>query len=335
MQFSYKKIKKIGEGAYATIFYASRHKSTEDDKFIKSTENNCLDHVAIKRIKRNTNAVGIDISAVREIKHLKLLSKIKEESLAKLDTDGMDDERINILKSLHPSALVLSLLEVFTHNGSIHLVLEYCPFSLESLINSNILFTAGDIKLITFMILKGVYFLHSNYIIHRDLKPGNILIYRDGTIRLADFGLSRNINKMMSPSSITRWYRPPEMLLCKYDYDTSVDIWIVGCIFGEMLLRVPLFAGGTDVAQLDLIFKAIGTPDQKYAENMNMIKFNHYEGSPLFDTISDIAARDLVRNMLKYDNRFDAMDCINHEYFSKGMSKLGRMKEIIEQMKSK
>ena len=43
----------------------------------------------------------------------------------------------------------------------------------------------------------------------------------------------------------TRWYRAPELLFGAMSYSVGVDVWAVGCIFAELILRTPLFAGET------------------------------------------------------------------------------------------
>jgi serine/threonine protein kinase len=60
-----------------------------------------------------------------------------------------------------------------------------------------------------------------------------------------------------------RWYRPPELLFgCRY-YSTAVDIWSVGCIFAELMLRIPYLPGESDMDQLKTIFRALGTPTEE------------------------------------------------------------------------
>ena len=59
---------------------------------------------------------------------------------------------------------------------------------------------------------------------------------------------------------MTLWYRPPDVLMGSKNYSTSIDIWSVGCIFGEMVNMKPLFAGSSEKDQLKKIFKSIGTP---------------------------------------------------------------------------
>jgi serine/threonine protein kinase len=72
---------------------------------------------------------------------------------------------------------------------------------------------------------------------HRDLKPQNLLIDKNGNIKLADFGLARAFGlpvKTYTHEVVTLWYRAPEILLGQKQYSTPVDIWSIGCIFAEM-----------------------------------------------------------------------------------------------------
>ena len=59
-----------------------------------------------------------------------------------------------------------------------------------------------------------------------------------------------------------RWYRPPELLFGARYYSTAVDIWSVGCILAELMLRIPYLPGESDMDQLKTIFRALGTPTE-------------------------------------------------------------------------
>ena len=62
---------------------------------------------------------------------------------------------------------------------------------------------------------------------------------------------------------ICRWYRPPELLFGSRYYGSGVDIWSVGCIFAELMLRIPYLPGESDMDQLKTIFRALGTPTEE------------------------------------------------------------------------
>lgn len=99
---------------------------------------------------------------------------------------------------------------------------------------------------------------------HRDLKPQNLLVSKDGILKLADFGLARASGipvKSFTHEVVTLWYRPPDVLLGSKNYNTSIDIWSVGCIFAEMSNLKPLFAGSNETDQLKKIFRVLGTPN--------------------------------------------------------------------------
>ena len=68
-----------------------------------------------------------------------------------------------------------------------------------------------------FQVLRGVDFLHSHRIIHRDLKPQNLLVTRNGRIKITDFGLARiyDFFSLLTSVVVTLWYRSPEVLLGK------------------------------------------------------------------------------------------------------------------------
>lgn len=91
------------------------------------------------------------------------------------------------------------------------------------------------------------------------------LLYDGGALKVADFGLARHFSEplgRMTPRVVTLHYRAPELLLKAPQYDTAVDMWSVGCIFGELLLGHVLLRGRTDSEQLNLIFQLVGTPTE-------------------------------------------------------------------------
>jgi serine/threonine protein kinase len=125
-------------------------------------------------------------------------------------------------------------------------------------------FDPFTVKSFIFQLLQGVAYCHRNYIMHRDLKPQNLLVDDNAILKVADFGLARPFSPTLSKYSaevVTLWYRAPELLLGQEDYDSSVDIWSVGCIMCELVNGTPLFTGASEYSQLKAIFSLLGTPE--------------------------------------------------------------------------
>ncbi|KAK9769230.1 putative [RNA-polymerase]-subunit kinase [Seiridium cardinale] len=225
----YVKGKKLGEGTYANVY-------------LGHLRNDPSELVAIKKIKiQKEYTEGMAPDAVREIKHLQELS--------------------------HPN--IITLHSVFSSKDqNLNLVLEFLPLGdLEMLIKDNegIHYGAADIKAWAGMLTRGVWFCHENFVLHRDIKPNNLLIAADGEVKLADFGLARSFSDPYMPMTsnvITRWYRPPELLFGARHYSGAVDIWSVGCVIAELVLRVPYMAGDTELEQIKRISEFVGTPTE-------------------------------------------------------------------------
>lgn len=175
---------------------------------------------------------------------------------------------IRFLQELsHPN--IIALHSVFSSkNQNLNLVLEFLPLGdLEQLIRDSdgVRYGTADIKAWMGMLSRAVWFCHENFVLHRDIKPNNLLIAEDGEIKLADFGLARSFSDPypnMTHQVITRWYRPPELLYGARHYSGAVDVWSVGTVFAELILRTPFLPGNTDVHQLELICQAIGSPTE-------------------------------------------------------------------------
>lgn len=92
------------------------------------------------------------------------------------------------------------------------------------------------------------------------LQPGNLLIDREGSLKLADFGLARAFGvplRAYTHEVVTLWYRAPEILLGAQRYSCPVDVWSVGCIFAEMATKRPLFPGDSEIDQLYKVFRYV------------------------------------------------------------------------------
>merc|ERR1712023_159462 len=172
---------------------------------------------------------------------------------------------ISILKELqHPN--IVRLHDVIHTEKKLTLVFEYLDQDLKKFLDSSDGLDAFTIKSLLFQLIRGVGFCHDRRVLHRDLKPQNLLINKDGDLKLADFGLARAFGipvRSYTHEVVTLWYRAPDVLTGSRKYSTPVDLWSVGCIFGEMASSRPLFPGTSDHDQLMRIFKVLGTPNEE------------------------------------------------------------------------
>eukprot|EP00117_Sycon_ciliatum_P042005 scpid37559/ scgid4439/ Cyclin-dependent kinase-like 4 len=216
----FEKLAKLGEGSYGTVFKCR----------VRDTEQ----LVAIKRFTDSEDDPYIRKIAIREVQMLK---KLRHDNL-------------------------VNLIEVFRRRKRIHLVFEYCEFTLLDEINKHRKgLKMEKVRKITYQLLSGIGYCHQSSVVHRDVKPENILISTRGIIKVCDFGFARMLlgpNAEYTEYVATRWYRAPELLVRDCRYGSTVDIWALGCVIGELVTGDPIWPGQSDVDQLFLIQKTLG-----------------------------------------------------------------------------
>lgn len=94
-------------------------------------------------------------------------------------------------------------------------------------------------------LLKGLEVCHKNKLFHNNLKPGNILIERNGSLKLSDFGWTLLNNNPSIQNVESLYYKAPELLTGKKAPDQKTDLYSVGAIIFEMLTGVPPFRAKT------------------------------------------------------------------------------------------
>ena len=100
---------------------------------------------------------------------------------------------------------------------------------------------------------------------------------------------------------VTRWYRSPELLFGARYYGTGVDMWAVGCIGAELVLRKPFLTGDSDLSQLTKIFEICGSPSEEQWPGVSKlpdyIEYKEMPNIPFADIFT--AASDDFINLLQ------------------------------------
>lgn len=217
--------------------------------------------------------------------------------------------------------------------SSVFLVLEFVEHDLKGILDDMPEpFLASEIKRLLLQLTAGVAYLHDNWILHRDLKTSNLLLNNRGQLKIADFGMARYVGDPPPPKLtqlvVTLWYRAPELLLGTRDYGAAVDMWSVGCIFGELMTREPLLQGSNEVDQTSKVFELCGVPtDESWpgfrrlpnARSLKLPKTALTTGSVIRARFPGMtkAGAGLLNDLLALDpaRRPTAREMLQHEYF--------------------
>uniref|UniRef100_A0A1I7UT38 Protein kinase domain-containing protein n=1 Tax=Caenorhabditis tropicalis TaxID=1561998 RepID=A0A1I7UT38_9PELO len=278
---AYEKLSKIGQGTFGEVFKA-RCKSTGR-------------MVALKKILMENEKEGFPITALREVK---MLEQLKHQNI----TD---------------------LIEVCSAKGSssntkdrttFYLVFAFCEHDLAGLLsNQKVRMQLVHVKTMMKHLITGLNKLHRSRILHRDMKAANVLISKEGVLKLADFGLARPFVQRENSAAprplytnrvVTLWYRPPELLLGDRQYGTKIDVWGAGCIMAEMWTRQPIMQGDTEQRQLQLISGLCGSIcPQVWPNCVNMPLWGAMIAEPntALPQRKPRVLRDRMNKIIKYD----------------------------------
>jgi len=235
---------------------------------------------------------------------------------------------ISLLKQLqHPN--IVKLCDVIHSERKLTLVFEFLDQDLKQVLDQHEHgLEPATTKSFMHQLFAGVSYCHQNRVLHRDLKPQNLLISKDGGLKLADFGLARAFGipvRAYSHEVVTLWYRPPDVLMGSRKYSTPLDIWSIGCIFAECANGRPLFPGSTEVDQLQKIFEIVGTPSPVHFPKVVELPewrsdFKQYSPQPWESILprQEHSAVDLLANLLQCDpgRRLRGPAALRHPYFA-------------------
>ncbi|KAI5852441.1 kinase-like domain-containing protein, partial [Morchella snyderi] len=284
----YEALNRIEEGSYGVVTRA-RDRATGEV-------------VALKRLKLERETDGFPITSLREI--------------------------TTLLASRHPNVVNIREVVMGDTLKEVFIVMDFIEHDLKILSEDmQEPFLQSEVKTLLHQLVSATAHMHAQWIVHRDLKTSNLLMNNRGQLKIADFGLARHLGEPLTQLVVTLWYRAPELLLGATTYGPEVDMWSIGCIFGELLLKEPLLQGKNEVDQLAKIFDLCGIPtDETWpafrklpnARALNLPK-RAGGGSRLRTRFPLLTAAgvDLLSRLLALDpaQRIGAEDVLRHPYF--------------------
>ncbi|ESR39294.1 Casein kinase II subunit alpha-1 [Citrus sinensis] len=224
---------------------------------------------------------------------IKILKPVKKKKIKR---------EIKILQNLCGGPNVVKLLDIVRdqHSKTPSLIFEYVNSTDFKVLYPTL--TDYDIRYYIYELLKALDYCHSQGIMHRDVKPHNVMIDHElRKLRLIDWGLAEfyHPGKEYNVRVASRYFKGPELLVDLQDYDYSLDMWSLGCMFAGMIFRKePFFYGHDNHDQLVKIAKVLGTDEL----NAYLNKY-HLELDPQLDALVGRHSRKPWSKFINADNQ--------------------------------
>ena len=269
----YEILEKIGTGGMSDVYKAKCHKLNR--------------FVAVKVLKQEFS------------ENANFVSKFKTEAQA---AAGM----------MHPN--IVNVYDVGEESGTYYIVMELVEgITLKQYIEKKARLSVKEAISIAIQVSMGIEAAHRNHIIHRDIKPQNIMISKDGKVKVTDFGIAKAVTSNTITSNVmgSVHYTSPEQARGGYS-DEKSDIYSLGITMFEMLTgRVP-FNGETTVAiAIKHIQEPMPSPREYIPEipiSVEQIVFKCTQKSPdrRYQSMAELI-EDLKRSLMHPDEDFVKM----------------------------
>lgn len=320
------KKEKLGEGTFG-IVYQGEFKGDRQE-------------YAVKR-----NLTEEETSFVGALREIDILTKLRPHThIVKLELISFGEPFVNECFS----PLIDNSKRKNQKDDKIHFIFKKASYDLRTFIYK-VPHSLEVTKKFMVQILLGLEYIHQHKIIHRDIKPNNILVYEkekdllgdENIVKICDFGLSKpfTYQGLQTPDVVTSWYRAPEVALGYPHYDYKIDVWSVGCVFYEMVVKKPFITTSRDSDEeiLVMILKNLSKepPLELYKRIVRdnpwkkvFVRFPKVRNRKTFEErIALLEQRfskeelvlfcDLLENMLCFDwnNRYTITQCLDHKFF--------------------
>ncbi|CAN8179657.1 unnamed protein product [Coccothraustes coccothraustes] len=199
-----------------------------------------------------------------------------EVAIKKINLQGRRKKELKVnelmVMTINRNPNLINYLGSYLLGEELWLVMEFMDGGTLSDVISKTHLSEDEIAAISRECLQGLDFLHSNHVIYRDVKSCNILLRTNGSVKLADFGLSAQLTPEQNRRCVvagTPWWMAPEVVTCQ-PYGLKVDIWSFGIVGIEMVEQEPPYWSRSPGTAQRLIATA-GTPKLRHPKLLSAL----------------------------------------------------------------